>query len=57
MYRVSLRSNGVIDVSKVAKFLGGGGHVRASGCTINGTFHDAINSITKYIQQQYDDMK
>ncbi len=57
MYRVSLRSNGVIDVSKVAKLLGGGGHVRASGCTINGTFHDAINSITKYIQQQYDDMK
>ena len=57
MYRVSLRSNGVIDVSKVAKLLGGGGHIRASGCTINGTFHDAINSITKYIHQQYEDMK
>ncbi len=57
MYRVSLRSNGNIDVSKVAKLLGGGGHVRASGCTINGTSHDAINSITKYIQQQYDEKK
>ena len=55
MYRVSLRSNGVIDVSKVAKLLGGGGHIRASGCTLNGTFHDCINSITKYIQQQYDE--
>ena len=57
MYRVSLRSNGNIDVSRVAKFLGGGGHVRASGCTLNGTAHDAINSITKYIQQQYDEKK
>ena len=57
MYRVSLRSNGAIDVSKVAKLLGGGGHVRASGCTINGTQHDAINSITKYIQQQLNEQK
>lgn len=57
MYRVSLRSNGNIDVSRVAKLLGGGGHVRASGCTLNGTAHDAINSITKYIQQQYDEKK
>lgn len=57
MYRVSLRSNGNIDVSRVAKMLGGGGHVRASGCTLNGTAHDAINSITKYIQQQYDEKK
>lgn len=55
MYRVSLRSNGNIDVSKVAKLLGGGGHIRASGCTINGTQHDAINSITKYIHQQYEE--
>lgn len=55
MYRVSLRSNGNIDVSRVARLLGGGGHVRASGCTLNGTAHDAINSITKYIQQQYDE--
>lgn len=57
MYRVSLRSNGNIDVSRVAKLLGGGGHVRASGCTLNGTAHDAINSITKYIQQQYDEKR
>ena len=57
LYRVSLRSNGNIDVSKVAKLLGGGGHVRASGCTLNGTQHDVINSITHFIQQQYDEKK
>ena len=57
LYRVSLRSNGNIDVSRVAKLLGGGGHVRASGCTLNGTQHDVINSITHVIQQQYDEKK
>lgn len=51
-YKVSLRSNGAVDVSKVAEMLGGGGHVRAAGCTVNGTWHDVINNITKYIHKQ-----
>lgn len=51
-YKVSLRSNGAVNVSKVAQLFGGGGHVRASGCTINGTAHDAINNLTKYIHMQ-----
>jgi phosphoesterase RecJ-like protein len=33
--RVSLRSKGQIDVSKVAGKFGGGGHYNASGCTID----------------------
>ena len=32
--RVSLRSKGQIDVSKIAGVFGGGGHFNASGCTI-----------------------
>ncbi len=51
-YKVSLRSNGAVDVSKVAEMFGGGGHVRAAGCIINGTSHDVINNITKYIHKQ-----
>lgn len=35
-WRVSLRSNSVVDVSRIAVHYGGGGHVRASGCTIPG---------------------
>ena len=31
--RVSIRSKG-IDVSKVAMRFGGGGHIRAAGCTV-----------------------
>ena len=33
-YKVSLRSNKYVDVSKVAEFFGGGGHVRAAGFKI-----------------------
>ncbi|HSL94184.1 MAG TPA: bifunctional oligoribonuclease/PAP phosphatase NrnA [Bacillota bacterium] len=32
--RVSLRSKGQVDVSKVAAHYGGGGHARAAGCTM-----------------------
>ena len=53
-YKVSLRSNGAVDVSRIASVFGGGGHVRAAGCNVSGTSHDVINNITKYIQQQLD---
>ncbi len=33
-YRVSLRSKGEIDIGRVAKQYGGGGHKNAAGCTI-----------------------
>jgi len=35
-YKVSMRSNGRVDVQKIAIHFGGGGHVRAAGCTIKG---------------------
>ena len=39
-YKVSLRSKGRVDVSLIAKALGGGGHRNASGCTLNGSWHE-----------------
>ena len=33
-WRVSLRSNKVVNVAAIAEHFGGGGHVRASGCTV-----------------------
>lgn len=36
--RVNLRSQGKVDVNKVAAFFGGGGHKTAAGCTILGGF-------------------
>ncbi|MDU0201311.1 bifunctional oligoribonuclease/PAP phosphatase NrnA [Paenibacillus sp. PFR10] len=40
--KVSLRSSGLVDVAAIAQSLGGGGHVRASGCTIQGTIEEAV---------------
>ncbi len=38
--RISLRSNGHADVSKIALQFGGGGHIKASGCSIEGVSLD-----------------
>lgn len=51
-YKVSLRSDELVDVSKVAVFFGGGGHVRAAGCTMQGTFHDCVNNLSLHIERQ-----
>lgn len=51
-YKVSLRSNGKVDVAKVASFFGGGGHVRAAGVSMQGTFHAIINNLADQIAQQ-----
>ena len=51
-YKVSLRSRKSVDVSKVAAFFGGGGHVRAAGVTMPGTFHDIVNNLSGRIAEQ-----
>lgn len=47
--RASLRSKG-IDVAKIAKAIGGGGHVRAAGCTFHTNFEDAKNILLKTLE-------
>ena len=46
--RVSLRSKGV-DVSKIANKLGGGGHIRAAGCTLYMTLAEAEKILVEAI--------
>lgn len=36
--RVNLRSQGALDVNKIAAFFKGGGHKTAAGCTVEGSF-------------------
>jgi phosphoesterase RecJ-like protein len=43
--RVSLRSNGRVNVQSAAGRLGGGGHFRASGLTFDGSLDDAIAAV------------
>ncbi len=44
-FKVSLRVNGEFDVAQIAAQFGGGGHVKAAGCTIQGTKTEVINQI------------
>lgn len=52
VFKVSLRSNRKVDVSRVAAFFGGGGHIRAAGCTMSGTFYDVVNNLSEQIAMQ-----
>ncbi len=52
-YKVSLRSNNFIDCNEVVSSFGGGGHIRAAGCTMRGTAHDVINNLSQKIEQQF----
>lgn len=51
-FKVSLRSNGDVDVSRIAVFFGGGGHVKAAGCELAGSMYDVVNNITAELVKQ-----
>jgi len=51
-YKVSMRSNEKVNVSRIATYFGGGGHKKAAGCTMNGTFHDVINNLSLHIESE-----
>lgn len=44
-FRVSLRSKGRLDVAKIAEQFGGGGHACASGCSVDGPLHAAVENV------------
>lgn len=50
-YKISLRSKGKVNVNAVAGTFGGGGHVLASGCMLNGELEDVIEKITYAVYQ------
>ncbi|GIP36859.1 phosphoesterase RecJ-like protein [Paenibacillus sp. J31TS4] len=41
VFKASLRSSGA-DVSAIAQRFGGGGHIRAAGCTLRGSYEDVV---------------
>lgn len=47
--KVSLRSKTYGDVSAIAQTFGGGGHKKASGCTLHGTLQEAKEMISREI--------
>ena len=50
--RCSLRSDGVVDVRKIAQKFGGGGHTAAAGTYLPGTVADAKQAVLKEIDAQ-----
>lgn len=44
-FRVSLRSKGKLDVARIAEEFGGGGHTCASGCSVEGPLHAAVERV------------
>lgn len=51
-YKVSMRSNELVNVSEIAKSYGGGGHIRAAGCSMNGTLEEIKDKIIGDIKKQ-----
>jgi len=51
-YKVSMRSNEKVKVSEIAKTHGGGGHIRAAGCSMKGTLKDIQSTIISEITEQ-----
>ncbi|MCX5686309.1 MAG: bifunctional oligoribonuclease/PAP phosphatase NrnA [Candidatus Omnitrophica bacterium] len=48
---VSFRSKGEVDVNKIASAFGGGGHVKASGCVIEGTLAEAEKKVLAKVEE------
>ncbi|MFC5648978.1 bifunctional oligoribonuclease/PAP phosphatase NrnA [Paenibacillus solisilvae] len=49
--KVSMRSSGKADVSAIAQLFGGGGHVRAAGCRLEGVIADSISSLINAVRK------
>ncbi len=49
--RVNLRSQGVVDVNKIAAAFGGGGHKTASGCTVAGSLTSVRRRVLAKIRE------
>ncbi|MBI4116100.1 MAG: bifunctional oligoribonuclease/PAP phosphatase NrnA [Candidatus Omnitrophica bacterium] len=51
--KVSFRSKGSYDVNQIATAFGGGGHKKASGCTIPLSSDEAVEAVLKEIRRQF----
>lgn len=46
-FKVSIRTKNYVDASDLAATFGGGGHVRAAGCRMNGFYEDVADKLLK----------
>jgi phosphoesterase RecJ-like protein len=55
--RVNLRSRRRVDVNRVAKFFGGGGHKRASGTTVEDTLENTERKVVAFVKRYTNGLK
>lgn len=55
VHKFSLRSTEAVDVSKIASNFGGGGHMRAAGCTLNGKIDTLMQVVLAAVEEQLSD--
>ena len=51
-YKISMRSNGKVNVAQIAMAFGGGGHIMAAGADMAGTLEEIIEKICKEVKKQ-----
>lgn len=51
-YKISMRAKDYVNVSAIAQYFGGGGHIKAAGCTMKGSYIDVINNLLREIEKQ-----
>lgn len=56
LYKVSLRSKDRVNVCEIAKAFEGGGHQKASGCTLNMSIDEAFHSLLNVIDIQLNEL-
>ena len=54
-FKASLRSSDRVDVSRIARTFGGGGHVKAAGCTVVGQVRDIVMNIAREVELQLEE--
>lgn len=50
-FKVSMRSNEDVDVADICAIMGGGGHPRAAGCTVDGPAEKAVQTVVGNIEK------
>ncbi len=56
VFKLSFRSKGQIDVQKIAKTFGGGGHAAAAGCRIKGTLPEVQKKVFSVVRKAIKDL-
>lgn len=51
VFKCSLRSADEVNVSEICQTVGGGGHAKAAGCTIEGTLEEAKNTLIAAVER------